>query len=487
MTFLVPISLYGWVVVAIGLFAMLPPRRAVLAAYLLAWLFLPQAGIPLPGLPDLDKVTASGMGVLLGVVMFDAGRLMTFKFSWVDLPIVAWCAASMTSSLTNNLGPYDGLAGVLRDFFTWGIPYFVGRLYFNDLESLRELAIGIFVGGLIYVPLCLIEIRFSPQLHRWVYGFHPASFAMAIRFGGYRPTVFMQHGLMVGMWMTSATIAGLWLWQSGAVSKLRNMPVWMLLAALAVTTIMCKSMGAIVLLAIGVAMLYCAKTLRTSVVLAIVMLITPTYMILRTQGWWDGHQLVEIANKIDVERGSSLQDRLNDEDQLIARASQRPMWGWGGWGRWRIKDEWTGENMTSSDGMWVIVRGERGNFGLAANTLIVMLPAVLFMLRVKARDWGTPMFAAPAVLAMMLILWSMDNLFNAMMNPMYVMAAGGLSGLYVIFPRLMARYRAMQQQYMNMMMMAQQQAMQQQARRMAGMSGASDPRVARSASLGGTS
>jgi hypothetical protein len=54
-----------------------------------------------------------------------------------------------------------------------------------------------------------------------------------------------------------------------------------------------------------------------------------------------------------------------------------------------------------------------------------------------------------------------------MHNPIYIMAAGGLSGLYLAYPQLIARYRAMQQQHM-LMMMAQQQAMiQQQQQRMA--------------------
>jgi hypothetical protein len=244
--------------------------------------------------------------------------------------------------------------------------------------------------------------------------------------------------------------------------------MWLLMAALFGTTILCKSMGALVLLGLGVMVLFSGKFLRTGAVLAIVLLVTPAYMIVRTQGLWDGQQLVDLAAEIDEERAFSLQGRLDDENLLIAKASEaeHAMWGWGGWGRWRVTDEWTGENLTSSDGMWVIVRGERGNFGLVVNTLVVMLPIVLFMLRVPARQWASPMFAAPAALAILLLMWSIDNLFNAMMNPIYVMAAGGLSGLYVNFPRLMSHYRLIQQQQYAMMM-AQQQAMNERARRMA--------------------
>lgn len=477
-----PISLFGWVMVAVGLFTLTSPRRAALAAYIIAWLFLPQAGIPMPGLPDLDKVTASGMGVAIGIVLFDARTLTAFRFSWVDLPIIAWCATSLTSSVTNDLGWYDGFAGVLRDFFTWGIPYFVGRMYFRDLESLRELAIGVFLGGLVYVPLCLLEIRLSPQLHRWVYGFHPASFAMTIRLGGYRPTVFMQHGLAVGMWMTSAALAGIWLWRTGALRAVRNMPMMVLVPVLLGTTILCRSMGALALLGLGICLLFINQIVRSNVVLIVVLLVAPAYMLVRTQGWWDGQQLLNIAMSLNVERGESLAGRLRDEDLLIAKASERATFGWGGWGRWRVRDEYTGENMTSSDGMWVIVRGERGNVGLAVINIIVLLPIFLLLLRVPARSWSQAAYAGPAVLAMLLMMWSIDNLFNAMYNPVFTLAAGGLAGFYVAYPQLMARYRAMQQQQMAMMMMAQQQALQQQQRRAAAAQRAArahpDPRAA---------
>ena len=58
------------------------------------------------------------------------------------------------------------------------------------------------LGGLIYVPLCLFEVRMSPQLHNMVYGFAQHSFGQTVRGGGWRPMVFMQHGLAVGLFMS---------------------------------------------------------------------------------------------------------------------------------------------------------------------------------------------------------------------------------------------------------------------------------------------
>ena len=63
------LSLFAWIVLGAGLFAVLSPRRAVLAAYLGAWLFLPVAALPLPGLPDLTKSSAATAAVVLGAVL----------------------------------------------------------------------------------------------------------------------------------------------------------------------------------------------------------------------------------------------------------------------------------------------------------------------------------------------------------------------------------------------------------------------------------
>ena len=49
MTILVPITLFGWVPCVLLLFLWLPPRRAVIAAFMGGWLFLPAATSSYPG------------------------------------------------------------------------------------------------------------------------------------------------------------------------------------------------------------------------------------------------------------------------------------------------------------------------------------------------------------------------------------------------------------------------------------------------------
>ncbi|MEM7230448.1 MAG: hypothetical protein AAF432_16740, partial [Planctomycetota bacterium] len=428
------VILFGWIAIAIAMFTLLTPRRAVLASYLIAWMFLPVAEISMPGIPDLTKSTAASLGTLLGVLIFDPGSLRYLRPHLVDLPIVVWCIMPLVSAVENGYGAYDGASGCLQEFFTWGIPYMIGRMYFTSLDALQDLAIAIIIGGLIYVPLCLFEIRFSPQLHRMVYGFHPSHFAMTIRYNSYRPMGFMRHGLMLGMWMTSASLLAIWLWRSRTIRVMYGMPMIVVAGILFCTAVLCRSTGAIALLAGGLFTLFALKYVRTSWAMVAVVMITPAYMVARTAGVWTGEDMVDAAAMLSQERARSLEGRLLNEDQLTARAMQRPLVGWGAWDRWRIFNE-EGEDITVSDGMWVIAMGQTGLVGLTSLTMMLLLPVLLLIRRIGVRHWSLPASAPAAGLSMLLVLYSMDNLLNAMLNPIFVLIMGGLTGLYIRFPQ----------------------------------------------------
>ena len=423
------VVMFSWVPVVLGIFALLPPRKAVVASFLTAWLFLPMVEYDLPGLPNYTKMSATCAGVLLGMAVFDFNRLMSFRLRWFDLPVAMWCVSSLFSSLSNGLGLYDGVTAVVARVVTWGLPYLIGRLYFGNLSGLRELARGIVIGGLVYVPFCLFEVRMSPQLHRLVYGFHQHVFAQTVRFGGWRPTVFMQHGLMVGMWMTAASLVGLWLWSTGYVKRLWGIPMLWVVAAVWGTAVLCKSAGALALLAAGVASLFAVKHLRTVAPLVCLVALPLLYMAGRVSGAWSGDGLVDVAGALfGEERAISLQCRQDNENLLMEKAMQRPLFGWGGWGRNRVYDE-QGEDVTITDGLWIIGLGMNGIVGLAALTLMLLAPVWMLLMKLSARQWALPAAAAVASLSVLLTLYMIDNLFNGMVNPIFTLVAGGLAGL----------------------------------------------------------
>ena len=431
-----PIALLAWMPLVLCLFALLRPRHAVLAAYVGGWLFLPMYGMKIPVLPDLDKVTATSLPVVWAVLVFDTGRALSFRPRWFDLPMAAWCAAPFFSSVENGLGAWDGGSAVLQNLVLWGIPYYVGRLYFADWEGVRELAVALFVGGLIYLPLCWYEMRFSPQLHKRIWGYHQHQFAQTVREGGYRPMVFMQHGLAVGMWMAVTALVGIWLWMTGTLRRLWNVPVGWFALPLLVTAILCRSTGATVCLLAGLATLAWIKYVRNALPLLCLIALVPAYMLLRAGGVWSAGDMTSLASTAFSEkRVQSLQTRVVAEDLLVEKAMHRPAFGWGRWSRqeparapWRIYDD-RGKDVAPTDGMWVIVLGQSGLVGLTTITLTALLPPLLYRRRVPPAWWSHPLAAPGAALAVLLALHMIDNLLNAMLNPIFVLAIGGLSAL----------------------------------------------------------
>ncbi|MEW6250728.1 MAG: O-antigen ligase domain-containing protein [Planctomycetota bacterium] len=434
MNIFVYIGLLGWLPAVLFLFAVLPPRRAVLAAFLVAWLFLPIAQFKLSGLPDYTKMSATCAGVLLATAIFDPGRLLDFRPRWADLPMLVWCLVPVQSSLSNDLGHYDALASSVQQTVIWGFPYLIGRLYFTDWAGLRALAAAMFLGGLVYVPLCLYEIRMSPQLHNIVYGYHQTTFAEARRFGGWRPMVFMHHGLMLGMWMSVASLLGIWLWRTGAVRRLGRWSVGPLVLVLLATTVACKSMGALFLLAVGLGLLETLRCVRTGLVVLALAALPPAYMLARTMGGWQANELLTCAKLVDDDRAESLDTRLRNETMLAERALLRPVWGWGGWGRSRVYDDETLEDRSITDGFWVIALGVNGTVGLVAVTAVWTVPMLVLLRRCRGRYWDQPLVGGAAGLAVALLLCMVDNLFNSMINPIFLLAAGGLSGLSAPYP-----------------------------------------------------
>lgn len=427
----VPLVMFAWIPIVFYLFSRFPPRRAVVISFVTAWLYLPQAAMSLPGLPDYTKVTATSYGILLATFVFDSDRLQSFRFGWLDLPMLIWCLCPLPTALDNGLGLYDGVSSTLGQSVIWGIPYFLGRIYFSDLAGLHQLAMGIFIGGLTYMPLCLIESRISPQLHNIVYGGHAfADFGQSIRLGGYRPTVFMSHGLAVGAFMMASTLIGFWYWQTGTVKKVWKYPIAWWVGALLFTFIMLKSTGAYVNLAIGIGILLAGKYFRTALPVYILIAVMCIYLYINAMtGNYFADQIIETLSRfLEPDRIASLQFRFNNEELLSDKAREQIVLGWGGWGRNLIYEN--GQQKTIPDSLWILAFGVHGLVGLTSLFSALLAPVFsLFWSRYPARLWARPEVASAATLAIALTLYVLDCLVNAMVNPLYILISGGIAGV----------------------------------------------------------
>ena len=427
----------AWLPIVFCLFKIYAPRKAVIISFIGGLLFLPErAGFRLPLIPDYQGMVATCYGIVLAILVYDFQRLKDFKLGWIDLPMLIWCICPIFSSISNDLGTYDGVNEAITQTVTWGLPYFLGRFYLNTLTALEELAINIIKGGMIYVPLCIYEGRMSPQLHNMLYGYypHPSGIAQSYRLGGYRPMVFMEHGLMVGMWMMMVTLVGFWLWKAKTVNRLWSIHIKQIVIFCTLTFIWCRSTGAYGYLLYGLIILFLAKWLHTSLPLLLLAVGIIYYLYTSATGHFDSEGIVSLVGEaINPERAESLQYRFTNEEVLAEHARDRILFGWGGWGRNRLYEEnWHGifEDVAITDSLWILAFGINGLVGLVSLITSLMLPVISFCFSsYPVKTWFDPKVASAAVLAVVLLLFLLDSLLNNMFNPVFPLIAGGLSGL----------------------------------------------------------
>src|SRR5262249_43950125 len=113
------------------------------------------------------------------------------------------------------------------------------------------------IAGLIYCTPLLFEVRFSPQLHYWIYGYYPTEFAQTMREGGFRPMVFMGHGLLAAFFIMTSFLAAISLGRRRIMVS--PLPPFAPPAVLAFMLLVFKSFGALVYGMAGGAIVFFGK------------------------------------------------------------------------------------------------------------------------------------------------------------------------------------------------------------------------------------
>ena len=283
----------------------------------------------------------------------------------------------------------------------------------------------------------------SPQLHRIIYGYHPhPSFAQTIRYGGFRPTVFMQHGLAVGMWMMAATLIGIWFWKTGVVQQIYGIHIRWLVGILLITFILLKSTGAYGLLFAGLMLLFLAWQFHTSI--AFLLLILSMVFYLQQNVYADSNLTDRIVTTLSSvapeERIQSLEYRFDNEELLKEKAKQKILFGWGGWGRSRVfnyDSRGVFVDVSTTDSLWIITFGKNGVVGLFALFSSILIPVLGFcFLCFPAKTWSNRQVASAAVIVVAIALYMLDCLLNNQPNPVFTLATGGISSLVIKEARL---------------------------------------------------
>jgi hypothetical protein len=431
-------ALLSWPLLAAWLYHTRPVGEATLWTILGGQLLLPVGAFIkfAPGIPQFDKISIPNLAAFIGCVLVVRRRL---RFSnGFGLPeallLMALLSPFITSELNGDpiiigstilppIDQYEALSAVVRQFF-FLLPFFLGRqLLRSAMDSVNILRILV-VAGLAFSFALLFEIRMSPQLHNWFYGYHPTSFIMEMRDGGFRPMVFMGHGLIAAFFAMTTVVAAASFWR--AKIRILQLPAGGITAYLSSVLVLCKSAGALVYGIVLVPLVRWTKPqiqIRIALVLVSIALLYP---ILRAAELIPTSIAVQVAKSISEERAASLEFRLEQDEKLLAKASERLLFGWGRFGRHRVYDE-EGRDISTTDGHWIITMGQFGLFGFIAEFGLLGLPvfrAASALRRTEsARD--AIFFAA---LSLIVAINIFDLLPNETVTPWTWLLAGALLG-----------------------------------------------------------
>lgn len=432
------VALLAWPAVALVLFRTKPTSSALVWTILGAYLLLPVGtSIKFEGVPGFDKSTIPNIAALIGCVLIAGRRPRLFHGFGVPevLILMLLVGPFITSALNGDtitigdrvlpgVGPYDALSAVVAQLI-FLLPFFLARQFLRSSEDTVEVLRALAIAGFVYSVPMLFEVRMSPQLHTWIYGYFPHSFVQQIRDGGFRPVVFLGHGLLVAFFIMTTAVAAAAFWRTQ--SRILRLPAVAISAWLSGVLVLCKTLSAFVYGVVAIALVRFTRPrfqLRIALLLVGLAVLYPT---LRAGDLFPTHYVNSLAQSVSAERAQSLKVRLDNEDQLLDRAWQRFVFGWGRFGRSRIYDDESGKDLSITDGRWIITMGQFGFFGFLAEFGLMSLAVVRAASAVRYAE-STQEQVFLAALALILAMNVIDLLPNSSISSWSWLLTGALLG-----------------------------------------------------------
>jgi hypothetical protein len=394
--------------------------------------------------------------LLIGVALFHRQWLRTLKLRrWAWFLLLAILVGKAVTVLLNQdpitqgayylhgHNPYDAVTAVMEALLAYAVPFVVAAALFRDARDVVILFRMLVGATLVYALFQLVEVRLSPQFNNWVYGFFQHSWEQMVRGDGFRPIVFMAHGLTVAMFTLMGILAAATL-QKRKLRIFRARVVWVT-SFLWVVLLLNKSVAAFLYSVIALPLILFFKTktqFRVAMALAVIVF---TYPVLRGADVIPVQGIAELmADQFGEDRARSLMVRFTNEKQLLERALERPFFGWGAFGRIGIYDVESGKELSIPDGEWILTLGNSGIVGFLSKYLLLLLP--IFVAARKARYIPRQSDRRLiATLALMVGFSAFDMLPNSDTYSLPFLFSGALLSCSTGMARQAARQRRQQQ------------------------------------------
>lgn len=462
------LALLAWPLVVFVMFRVLTIERALIWSILGGYMILPQLSeINLPGIPNFNKVSIPNLAAFAGCLFMlgrfpalvpesRAGKILLTIFVLSPAvtvlsnlePMRFGIASGGTMQMldTSNLErwglpglrAYDSASALVNQLFIM-LPFFLARNILNTAEALREVLVALVIAGLIYALPMLFEVRFSPQLHTMLYGFFQHDFSQAIRGGGFRPFVFMPHGIWVAFFAFMCTMAAAALLREAQPAQ-RGRMIFLMLFMMGLVLIT-RTLGALLFALAFVPVLLFLRPRTHLAIAAAVSVVVLAYPLLRGSGLIPVEWLLARAAAIDPDRAASLAYRLTNEDRILEHVQQKMLFGWGGWGRFIPHDPLTGRSDVVVDGSWIITIGHYGWMGYLSLFGLLTLPLVSLWWQAR-KPCAPPVPLAVSALALILAANLFDLLPNGTLIPFTWLMAGGILGYSEAMARATSAARA---------------------------------------------
>ncbi|WP_420862183.1 hypothetical protein [Algirhabdus cladophorae] len=414
--------------------------KAFIVIVLAGFLLLPEGNtVDLPLLPGLDKISIPVLCALVFVVIFGLAKSTTQtaplmpRHLMLRFSIVALVFGAFMMVMTNGDGivianarflrrlqPYDAFSEILTTLILL-LPLLLARKYLGHPSMQILLLKTVVIAATCYTFLALYEIRMSPQLNITFYGFFPHAWVQHFRGGSWRPLVFLSHGLVLALFFAMAATAAL-----GLAKILKKQRAAYMLATgwIFGTLLLSSSLGALIIAVLLLPMVMFLGVRTQLIAASVIAGLVIFYPALRSSQIMPIETISQAAASIDEARARSLMVRLRNEEAMLTKASQRPVFGWGGWGRSRVYDQNTGRDYTLADGYWIITLGVGGWWRYIFEFGLFAFPIFLLTLRAKRFEIGPE----TSVIALMLAGNMIDLIPNSGVTPLTWMLAGALWG-----------------------------------------------------------